>query len=183
MAKEEGFLRQEIVELVERLFFEFNKDPQKHKGLANYFYEHLETCLVDPLRKAIETLASAEKMLPNIRAILSQYRAECPVNDSIITNDCKQCGGEGLIITVFTGGVEYNGVSAELIETTFYTVVSGRCGCVAGEEYCLSFPTIAIHPHFIKKWGDEEEWMNYNWCAARLCTKYNNKNKEIVPWR
>ena len=179
MAKEEGFLRQDIVELVERLFFEFNKDPQKHKGLANYFYEHLETCMVDPLRRAIETLAQSEKMMPNLRTILSHYRSECPVSDPITNNDCKQCGGDGLTITIFTGGVEYNGVSADS-EATFYTVVSGRCGCAAGEQYIEGFPEIAIHPHFIKEEGDKKEWYNYNYVSQLLCTKYN---KRSVVWQ
>ena len=180
MAKEKGFLRDEIVELVERLFFEFNKDPQKNKGLANYFYEHLETCMVIPLKRAIETLAQSEKMMPNLRTILTHYRSECPIKDSIIATDCKQCGGDGLIITIYTGGVEYNGGAAELIETTFYTVVNGRCGCVAGEQYISSFPEIAIHPHYIKQAGDEKEWYNYNYVSQLLCTKYNNRS---VVWR
>jgi hypothetical protein len=195
MVKEQGILRPEIKELVEKLFFEFNKDPQKNKGQANYFYEHLETCLVDPLKRAIESIAVTEHSLPNLRKLLSQYRSECPIKDTITNNDCKRCGGDGLIVTIFTGGREHDGIqldgvstsidgeTEEIILPTYYTVINGRCGCVAGEEYLLSFPNIAIHPHFIKKEGDKKDWYNYNWCASQLCTQYNNKNKETLPWR
>ena len=165
------------VDIVRDLFLDFNRDPFKNKSLVEHYVNKFWDCKEGFLKKACEELSLQSDTLPRWKHIFAKYKEIEALNDNsgeYVRVDCDDCGGSGVIKSVFFGNIEIFSLNFHGDGATYYDTIIGKCHCVAGERMPEHMP-VKFPPKFIKDYARE---LGFDCCytASKIVTK---KMKEM----
>ena len=136
----EGFLAVNRLEIMERHWYNHNRDPYKNKNLFEDQLRRVSHIDEHVLSKAVELLAG-EDVFPKIKKVIYHSMVLSPKTE-VGTVDCNKCGSNGLIIGVvfIKDNINMDVVSYDHVprpDGNYTTRIVGRCDCENGRAYEL----------------------------------------------
>ena len=145
------------VDIIRDLFLDFNRDPFKNKSLVEHYVDKLWDCKEKALKKACDELSSQNDTLPRWKHIFAKYKELSALKDDNIAIEyieCDDCGGSGIIKSVFFGNVEIYSLNFSGDDAVYYDKIIGKCRCVAGNKM-PNWMDEKEPPRFIKQYATE----------------------------
>ena len=165
------------VDIIRDLFLDFNRDPFKNKSLVEHYVDKLWDCKEKALKKACDELSSQNDMLPRWKHIFAKYKELSALQDDNIAIEyieCDDCGGSGIIKSVFFGNVEIYSLNFSGDGAVYYDKIIGKCRCVAGSKMPV-WMNVKEPPRFIKQRATELEFD----CCYTAVKIVDQKNREM----
>jgi len=126
------------LEVLERHWFNHNRDPFKNKGLFEHQLKELANVDEGILTQAV-TILSGEDVFPKLKKLLQQCTALKP-QDNLGSIECNSCGSMGLVLGVVW---TFEGTHMDVLsydqkvrpDGNYTTRIIGRCKCENGLAY------------------------------------------------
>ncbi len=161
-------------DLVRDLFLDFNRDPHKNQPMVEHYVKNLGDVDMTLLSMAVDTMRGQER-LPKWTEIKVQALKEShiskPLGEFI---ECDNCGGDGLIRSVFKNGRELYKLEAGDNGSFYYCIIIGKCACPNGDPWKFN---VVDNPSWVVGYSNTRN-IPIAIAASDICTKINKHARE-----